>query len=356
MTDWIGNGNRFTKPAQRPYVAGQSVLRRSLEYIDDEGHNPVSPGRRSILLVFLDGVGLGADDPRHNPFARLRLPGFSVVSGVAQWTAAQWTAMDSADDPGTRRCTRSLDATLGVAGLPQSGTGQATLFTGVNCARIAGRHYGPYPHSATRAVIRERNVFVQIQDGGGSAAFANAYPPGFFERAQTQDRWTVTTRCCIDAGVRIRSTSEMPGGTAIPADLTGGLLRRRDPTVSASDESHSARVLSRIAREHDFVLFEYFLTDKAGHRQNHGLAAEVLESVDRFLAALDRVLDYEQQTLLVTSDHGNLEDLSTKSHTTNRVPFLARGWSAPYFAEVSDLTGVTPGIVRALRSRTPFVP
>ena len=57
---------------------------------------------------------------------------------------------------------RAIDARLGVEGLPQSGTGQAALFTGVNAPRLAGRHYGPYPHSKTRPALTADNVFSRI--------------------------------------------------------------------------------------------------------------------------------------------------------------------------------------------------
>jgi bisphosphoglycerate-independent phosphoglycerate mutase (AlkP superfamily) len=62
------------------------------------------------------------------------------------------------------------------------------------------------------------------------------------------------------------------------------------------------------------------------------------------------VLDFERTTLVVTSDHGNIEDLSTRSHTQNPVPLMARGWAANAFAGASSLTDVTPAIVASLGS------
>lgn len=299
---------------------------------------------RGFLFVFVDGVGLGPEDWQHNPFSSAPLTGLYRISGAPRWVSTDFKAHGGAE-----RCLRKLDARLGVEGLPQSGTGQATLFTGINCAQLAGRHYGPYPHSASRSAIRESNVFAQVRTLGGTVAFANAYPPVFFELAQRTDRWTVTTRCCLDAGVRIRRTSEISEGAAVSADITGAGLTRRDPDVEVQSEDASARSLAAIASAHTFTVFEYFLTDKAGHSQDMAYAKTVLGSLDRFLLSLASILDFEQTTLIVTSDHGNLEDLSTRSHTMNPVPFAARGWAAQAFERAEDLTDVTPAIVNAIR-------
>ena len=99
------------------------------------------------------------------------------------------------------------------------------------------------------------------------------------------------------------------------------------------------------------MLQEYFLTDKAGHSQDPDRAAAVLGTLDRFLGAvLDGLGD---ATLLITSDHGNIEALGTKSHTTNPVPLVAWGPGAPAFAGCRSLLDVTPAIVRLLTAGAP---
>jgi len=53
--------------------------------------------------------------------------------------------------------------------------------------------------------------------------------------------------------------------------------------------------------------------------------------------------------VIITSDHGNLEDLSTRHHTENDVPTVVIGAERHRFAEgLHDLTGITPGILRVL--------
>ncbi|MEX0747746.1 MAG: peptidase, partial [Rhodothermales bacterium] len=106
-----------------------------------------------ILFLFIDGVGLGVDDPSVNPFAALEFRALERLAGDQRWLRDVKPIREE------EMVFVPLDANLGLAGLPQSGTGQATLFTGINCAQIAGRHYGPYPHSKTKPIIAEKNLF-----------------------------------------------------------------------------------------------------------------------------------------------------------------------------------------------------
>ncbi|SHK03658.1 alkaline phosphatase family protein [Rhodothermus profundi] len=293
-----------------------------------------------VLFVFLDGVGLGPPHS-HNPLAT-DWPGLAQLSRGQCWTC-QAQFFHSA-----RHVFRSLDATLGVPGLPQSGTGQTALLTGFNAPRIAGRHYGPFAHSRTRPLLAQYNLFQRLKTRGFSVAFANAYPPPFFAYAQQRDRWSVTTRCCREAGVRLRTLDDLERGEAVAADLTGRRLRTAGFPITPVDESRAARQLLALAQRHDFTLFEYFLTDQAGHRQDASEAQWVLASLDRFFTELVALLDPECHLLVVTSDHGNLEDLRVRTHTRNPVPLFVYGRGATCFRHAHDLRDVTPAIVAAL--------
>ena len=299
-----------------------------------------------ILFVFLDGVGLGAKDPVINPFAQLSLPAFEKLAGGHRWTE------DAPLLQSPTQVFRPIDANLGMEGLPQSGTGQATLFTGVNCAQVAGRHFGPFPHSKTRPVLADHNIFRQVQaldlPFEEPAAFANAYPDRFFRFVKKKNRWTVTTRCCLDAGLRIRTHTDLLAGNALPADLTAATWPQRDPNLSPITETAAGRRLVEMGSRHALTLFEYFQTDKAGHSQSFDRAAQVLTALDQFFAGILNHMDLERHLLLISSDHGNLEDLSTKSHTRYSVPLIAYGRGASYFAEVNDLASVTPKAIAAL--------
>ncbi len=294
-----------------------------------------------ILFIFLDGVGLGPSGP-HNPLSEHRLPGFEGLAGNQPWSA------DARPVETNTHLFRPIDARLGVEGLPQSGTGQATLFTGVNCAEVVGRHFGPYPHSETHEVIARYNIFSRILGHDRTAAFANAYPPIFFDESRRRNRWTVTTLSCSEAGIPIRDVDALKNGRGIAADLTGRAWREKlDVDIPLRTEKDAARRLHEIHLDHDFTLFEYYLTDKAGHGRVREPTA-IVQGLNRFFSALLDIVEPRRSLLLVTSDHGNIEDLSIKTHTLNPVPLIAYGTGAHHFAGVKDLTGVTPASINAL--------
>lgn len=297
-----------------------------------------------ILFIFLDGVGLAPAGP-NNPLSTLDDSALSTLSDGHPWT------MDLPEITSDNLVIRQLDATLGVEGLPQSGTGQATLFTGRNCANLVGRHFGPFPHSATYDVLDHENLFHQIQSldpQTAPAAFANAFPPQFFSAPRR--RWTVTTRCCAHADVPLRDLEALEEGRALPADLTGHSWRDLlDLDVETQSEREAAANLLTTHRDHLLTLFEYFLTDKLGHDRLAQSPSDLLATLRRFLAAIVEELDPETETLIVTSDHGNVEDLSHTQHTRNPVPLFVHGWAAPYFADATSLTDVTPAVVNALQ-------
>jgi len=303
-----------------------------------------SPEMPHILLVFLDGVGLGSDDPEVNPFAH-PFPVLERLAGVQPW-------IRSAPAHRTQNLVfNHIDANLSVDGLPQSGTGQASLFTGINCARLAGKHFGPFPHSKTRKAISEHNLFRQIkgQDRTEPCAFANAYPKEFFDRVEAQKRFTVTTLCCHESGVPIRRMDALTAGRAVTADLTGrGWRDQLGYAIPIISEYEAGHRLARLSADYQLTLFEYYLTDKAGHKQDLNAALMILQTLDDFFRGILETLGPDT-LLVVTSDHGNMEDLSTRSHTRNPIPFIANGHDAMHFAGVNNLLDVTPAIIAYLR-------
>lgn len=100
-------------------------------------------------------------------------------------------------------------------------------------------------------------------------------------------------------------------------------------------------------RESDVVLYEYYLTDKAGHAMDHDLAHRAIGRVDAFLQALVEGLRHDD-LLILSSDHGNVEDLGTKSHTMNPVPLIAYGNGAQMFSEATSIMDIVPTIMRML--------
>jgi len=302
-----------------------------------------------ILFIFLDGVGLGADDPVTNPFARVRMPSVEDLLGGRRLIAV--TAPLVTD----RATLLALDATLGVPGLPQSATGQAVLLTGINIPARIGEHYGPKPSPAVAQFLLNGNLFSQLKSLGRSAALLNAYPPRYFRGVMSGRRLYSSVPLAVTyAGIRLFDKDDLFAGRALSADFTGaGWVDVLDfPDAPVHSPEAAGRLLAQVAARYDFSLFEYWSTDYAGHKQDMPWAMAQLETFDAVLKGLLSASGDDQLTL-ITSDHGNMEDLSTRRHTAARVPALLIGPAIQRrtFANgLHDLTDVAPAIRRVLAS------
>ena len=104
-----------------------------------------------ILTLFLDGVGLGNDDPDHNPFSKAHLPRLTELLG------GQRLVSKTAPLENETTTLLPIDACMGVAGTPQSATGQASLLTARNVPAETGTHYGPKPNAAIKEIVEADN-------------------------------------------------------------------------------------------------------------------------------------------------------------------------------------------------------
>jgi 2,3-bisphosphoglycerate-independent phosphoglycerate mutase len=298
-----------------------------------------------VILLFLDGVGIGKRNPDLNPFFAAQLPVLRRLLGGSLPSLKQKRIRSSQAE------LVPVNATLRVPGLPQSGTGQTAIFTGVNGARMFGRHFGPYPPTILRPVIESKNIFRLLKTRGKSVSFANAFPQRFFDYTRSGTRrLTVTTLAAQMAGVPLLTSKELQCDEGISPDF----IRTRwpelgHPEVRPVTPEEAGRHLWRIATRNDFTVFEYWLTDHAGHSQNMKLAIDTLERFDSFLGGILEGFDATDSLLVTISDHGNVEDLATKSHTRNPVPCIAAGKNAHKFvSSVKDLTHITPAILGML--------
>lgn len=298
---------------------------------------------RRVLFVFLDGVGLAPAGP-HNPLSQAPMPVVrELLGGPLTLDAVQRAQADSL-------IVRALDACLGVAGLPQSATGQTALFTGVNAPEIVGEHLSAFPTRCLREVLAEHSLLKQAADGGARVLFANAHSKQFWQMvSEGKRRLSASTLTALAADAPIPGLDDLRQGRAVLWDLTHEVASSHlgyDLPLVAAEEA-GAR-LARLAGEYDLVLFESFLTDLAGHRRVE--PEWVLDRVDRFLGGM-LAWRTPETTLVVCSDHGNLEDSTTKAHTRNSVPLLALGPGVDHFRSAQRLTDVTPAILACLGGR-----
>jgi 2,3-bisphosphoglycerate-independent phosphoglycerate mutase len=295
-------------------------------------------------MIFLDGVGIGRRDGTVNPFFASEYPSLSSMFGGV---------IPSVDNPAvldTGFAIGKIDATLGVPGLPQSGTGQTALFTGVNAAAYIGKHFGPYPYSTLQPIIEEKNIFRRIRNAGRSFSFVNAYPKQFFDYIESgKRRLTVTTLACLLSRIPLHHADDLREKKAISADITNERWHALGyPDIGTIPPAEAGRRFAHLASRHDFLLFEYFLTDHAGHKQDMENAVRVIGVFDEFLGGFNDARD-DGTLLVMTSDHGNVEDLTVKTHTRNDVPLWVSGTrSADFVDGLGSLTDISGRIMKRL--------
>jgi hypothetical protein len=286
----------------------------------------------AVILVFIDGIGIGPPDAAANPFTRARARWLRPVAG--------WTPPADGGAP----MLVPVDACLGVPGLPQSATGQTALLTGLNAPRAVGRHVNGFCTTDLARLLAGHTLFSRVQARGGCPTFANAYTPPFFEgRRRFLSVTTVATR---GAGLRFRTLEDLRRGEAVFQDYTNHLLLEQGYEVPVIGPEEAGRRLAQLAAHHAFTLYEYFQTDKAGHAQDMDWAVGLIEGLDRLVRSLLDHADLDRTLVCVASDHGNLEDLRTKSHTTNPVPVLLWGRGREAVASrLRDLTDIAPALL-----------
>ncbi len=291
----------------------------------------------SVLLFFIDGLGIGSRGP-FNPLDGLAdAEPLAVFSGEVKATVFEGVVVPT-------------DPRLGIPGRPQSATGQATILTGVNAPLQLGYHKQGFPNAAMRELISQHSIFLQLKNAGISkATFANAHRTRFFEK---RPRWVSATTTAVEAaGIPFRTIAELREGKALFHDFTNEMLSSLGIEAEARSGAEAAEILVRIASENRFTLYEYFITDKLGHAQDFDRARVKLKELALFIRELLSRIDFRCTTVILTSDHGNIEDLSTRNHTLNDVPTIVWGANRERIAaQIKNLSDITPVIVDTLTS------
>jgi 2,3-bisphosphoglycerate-independent phosphoglycerate mutase len=350
-----------------------------------------------ILLLFVDGVGLGDDDEATNPFLRARLPHLTGLLG------GRTPLRDAVPFHAEHGSLVAVDATLGHEWTPQSGTGQAALLTGANAVTMHGRHFGPWVPARLQRLVREESVLASARASGHTVAFANAYPEEVLQLAAATATREARRRAgapaavlpadapprdddsspealsvdaaasaaarrrdrrmrraptylragpplaALGAGVLNRHTAALERGEAVASEITNDgwhhtLGRTSVPLIPAEQ---AGRNLAGIAAGHHLTLFAHYATDYAGHRRDMGGAVQALERLDSFLGGVLEGLPRDV-LLVMVSDHGNIED-TTAGHTRNPALGLVAGQGHALLSRrMQSLVDVAPMILDVL--------
>jgi 2,3-bisphosphoglycerate-independent phosphoglycerate mutase len=291
----------------------------------------------SVLLFFIDGLGIGTRGP-HNPLDNLDANPLAVFQDEEPQTFLEGIVVPT-------------DPRLGIEGRPQSASGQTTILTGVNAPAAVGYHKQGFPNKALLEIIERKSIFKQLTDAGVSPiTFVNAYTSRFFAE---RPRWVSATTAAVEAAqMKFRTVTDLREGQAVFMDFTNRILIERGEPVTERSEVEAATILANIVAANRFSLYEYFITDKVGHAQDMQLARKILTSLALFIRELLVRVDLNGTTVILTSDHGNIEDLSLRNHTMHAVPTIVWGAQRERIASrIQTLADITPTIVALLTNK-----
>ncbi len=308
-------------------------------------------GMERLVFIFVDGCGIGRPEAG-NPFYRaqsLHLPFWRGATSLPDETPL-----------------KAIDATLGLPGPPQSASGQTAMFCGVAADEMDNRHHHGHPNQLLRRVIFEKNLLSRLAGQGVKARYLNAYPAheelfsGAHVRIEADGRFwfspafpdhfkrLISVTSCMMLASRQKPFSEkdIRDGHALYQDFSNRQLIERGFKLPEFTPEKAARVLGGAARRFDFILYEYFLTDLYAHRKSFAECVALVRALDRLVGALLGSLDKKKDTLLLTSDHGNLEDHSLRGHSRNPVPLIAWGRHGDFLrGRIGNLSDVAPAIL-----------
>jgi 2,3-bisphosphoglycerate-independent phosphoglycerate mutase len=197
-------------------------------------------------------------------------------------------------------------------------------------------------------VIDEGSLFRTLREAHHTAYFCNAYPEGYFDAVRRGKRLlSAVPYAATVGGQALADHTDLRTGRALAADFTNrgwvDVLGYDDVPVFSPEEG--GREFWRIAQEYDFTFFEHWMTDLLGHRRQLEQAVEMLRIFDGFLNGLLQAADLEHTLIIVSSDHGNVEDCSHGKHTHNPAFTLLLGDQRRGYAnQVATLTDFAPVI------------
>ncbi len=294
-----------------------------------------------VLMIFIDGIGIGKRDYQYNPFFKFGFKTFSELFGEVPTLENPFFKSDG-------KYLFPIDARLGVDGFPQSGTGQTSIFCGINAAKFVGKHFGPYPYSTLIPVIKDNNIFRHYLNNNKTVSFANAYPKVFFDYLKSgKARLSVTSLSCRLSGIRLNKVSDVRAGRALTAEITNERWNKKlGYNLRVIQPQTAARRLLKAAGKNSFTLYEYFLTDHMGHGRYDDDIGATLKILDEFLFTVITELNLKKMTLIICSDHGNFEDLSVKTHTLNPSLTITVGkYGYELYKNIKNLAQIKPAII-----------
>jgi len=307
-----------------------------------------------VHIFFMDGVGLGGPDPAVNPFVKADTPHLTQLFGEG------WYLKDRGRIVTDRASLIPTDANLDMPGRPQSATGQATILTGRNVPQLIGEHYGPKPSPAVAAIIQQGTLFHEVVAAGGRAALITPYPQRYFEAIDSGHRLlSAVPLAATSAGLALMTADDLHQGRAVSPDFTAQGWRDHlgYADMATLSLAEAGQRIAAIAQEYHFSFFEHWPSDRAGHRGSLAEAIRHLEMIDAVIGGLLDAWNDAAGLLIITSDHGNIEEKDQRQHTRNPVPTILAGRRqaelASHIHDLADIAGVVREVLALPQPRHP---
>lgn len=302
-----------------------------------------------IFYLFLDGVGISDYDPKTNPFSRFAKGFLAPIGGVSK------SDLDLPVDSAGIHYLKT-DAHMGVPGLPQSATGQTALWTGVPGPKVLGRHVSGFPTITLRKIIAKYSLIKVLNEHGKLSDFLNCFSPPYLKHVEEKPKLvSASTLVQLASGRPLKNFEDLRSERGLYMDLTHeimgtlgiDMLKQGDPLLEKRDPYLLGSKCFQKFSNYDLTLYEYFLTDKVGHAMDWEKAEKVIQNLELFFKGLLTSIDPTKDLLIVSSDHGNMEDLSQKNHTENPAATILYGKDADRFAEnIHSLADIVPEIYK----------
>jgi bisphosphoglycerate-independent phosphoglycerate mutase (AlkP superfamily) len=150
---------------------------------------------------------------------------------------------------------------------------------------------------------------------------------------------SATTEMNRAAGLSFNSIHDIRQGRALYNDYSNGVLKDLFFDIPELTGADSAEIILNVSKDFDLVLYEYFETDRVGHDKNLKKAIAEIQKLEALILGIIERIVINDTILVVVSDHGNIEDLRTKSHTRN--PAFCAIWNNGDAHSLSSLKSIT---------------
>lgn len=283
---------------------------------------------KKLFFLFLDGVGYLEEDSNKQIFP------YTLIKKLIQRKIEHisWGA----------------DANLGVDGIPQSGTGQVSILCGINAPAKIGKHFGPFAHPDNLEDIITKNIFEELKKNNILSCFVNAYPQKYFDTIQNGKYQGVFAKSFLSTYNQLNTYNELLHQKALSGDITNKRWLNMGYNIDTISPLQASKIILDLGATYDFIVYEYFFTDHIGHERIKGKdKKELLSNLEEFILNLAKLVIDNNYNLLLCSDHGNIEDLSTKLHTNNPAFYLAVGSQKQFFFEsIKDISQTKNAILK----------